>query len=149
MKKLLKFLFVVSDDRNIGLLLLRIFVGAGIASHGFGKMFSGPERWQALGRAVGKIGLNFAPTFWGFLAAFAEFFGGIFLALGLFTTVSSFLILCTMLVAAFVAHKGASFTVRELALFYLVASFFFMVKGAGRYSIDRLIKGGSGGGKSG
>ena len=141
MKGPLKYLFVTSEDRNIGLLILRIFVGAGISSHGFSKIFAGPKGWEAIGKTVGKIGLNFAPTFWGFMAAFGEFFGVMFLALGLFTTISAFLILCTMLVASFVAHKGAAFAVRELALFYLFASFFYMVKGAGSFSVDRLIDG--------
>ena len=140
MKKWLKYLFITSGDKNIGYLLLRIFIGVGLMTHGYGKMFGGPEKWEGVGKAMSQLGINFLPTFWGFMAAFAEFFGGLFLALGLFTTISSFLIFFTMLVAAFFVHGGDSFSSRELAFCYFFAALMFMVKGAGRYSIDYYIK---------
>ena len=139
MNKLLKNLLITSKEKNIGFALFRVFVGAAFIIHGYPKMEGGLERWRAIGGAMGKLGIKFLPGFWGFMAATSEFFGGIFLILGLFTTVSSFLIFFTMLIAAFFVHQGDPFMKRELALVYFFASFLFMIKGAGKYSIDALI----------
>jgi putative oxidoreductase len=46
-----------------------------------------------------------------------------------------------MSVAAFVYHAGDSFEVREKALLYLFISLFYAIKGPGRVSVDRWIKG--------
>lgn len=136
MKILKKILFVSSDDRNLGYLFLRLFFGVVFIIHGYPKMFGGIEKWAAIGGVMSKLGITFYPAFWGFMAAFAEFFGGFFLILGLCTTISSFLILFTMFVAVFFFHGGDPFTKKELALIYFVCSFLFMVKGAGKYSLD-------------
>jgi len=45
------------------------------------------------------FGITAAPVFWGFMATFAEFFGGILLALGLFFRISCGLLLIDMVVA--------------------------------------------------
>ncbi len=146
-KRWMRFAFVTSGDKNLGYLLMRLLLGTGLVTHGYGKFTGGIERWEKLGSTMGRIGIKFFPAFWGFMAAFAEFIGGILLILGVFTTLASFLCVCTMLVASFVAHSGGSFSDRELALFYLVPSFMYMVKGAGAYSIDNLMFGASGSSK--
>ena len=74
-----------------------------------------------------------------FLAAFAESFGAILLAVGLLARPAAFLIVCTMGVAIFGAHKGAAFSVQEAAWLYLVPALFFLLKGAGQWSLDRLV----------
>ena len=140
MKKLLSYLFVTSDDANVGLLLLRVFVGAAMLTHGIPKITGGPEFWAGLGATMGKIGAPGPAVFWGFMAAVAESVGALLLLLGALTTVASFLLVINMSVAAFVAHAADPFATKELALFYLVAVIFFLFKGAGRYSVDRLIR---------
>jgi len=136
MKPLKKILFATSEEGNLGFTLLRIIMGIGLIIHGYPKMFGGIEKWKGLGGIMTKLGLGSFPVFWGFMASFAEFFGGLFLILGLFTTIFSFLIFFEMFVAWVFVHQGATFFVREPALFYFFTSFMFMVKGAGKYSID-------------
>lgn len=140
MKKISSFLFITSDERNIGYLLLRVFVGIALMTHGIPKIAGGPERWESLGGVMGSIGIPGPAVFWGFMAAVAESVAALFLVVGAFTTISSFLIVVTMAVAAFVAHARDPFATRELALFFLFSSLLFMLKGAGRYSMDGLIR---------
>ncbi|MBN1900418.1 DoxX family protein [Candidatus Sumerlaeota bacterium] len=136
MKTLKKILFVSSDERNIGYLLLRLFVGVAFITHGYPKMFGGVERWEGIGKAMSRLGIDLFPVFWGFMASFAEFFGGFFLILGLCTTIFSFLIFFTMFVAAFFVHAADPFAKKEIALVFFFCAFLFMVKGAGKYSLD-------------
>jgi len=138
-RKWWSYLLISSKDGNLGYLLFRVFFGAAFIVHGYPKIFGGVEKWSQLGGAMSRIGIDFLPTFWGFMAAFAEFFGGVFLIMGLFTTISSFLIFFTMFIAAFVVHKGDPFLKRELAICYFFASMMFTLKGAGRFSLDALI----------
>jgi len=92
----LKFSEIVQE---FGYLILRIGLGIMIALHGYPKIAGGMERWEALGGAMTHLGIDFFPAFWGFMAASAEFFGGIFLALGLFYRPAAFLLTITMIVA--------------------------------------------------
>jgi len=89
-----------SGTRDFGLLMLRVGIGIMFVFHGWPKISGGPEVWERLGQAAGVFGLTFAPVFWGFMAAFAEFAGGILLALGLFFRISCGLLLVVMIVAA-------------------------------------------------
>ena len=130
-----KYLFGADSDSNVGLLILRVFIGAALLTHGWGKMFGGLAGFT---QGVAGMGIP-APQVMAFLAAFAESFGAILLAVGLLTRPAAFLIVCNMAVAVFVAHKGAAFSVQELAWLYLVPALFFLLKGGGKWSLDALI----------
>ena len=68
------------NDRytNIGILFIRIGIGLMFILHGWPKFTGGPEKWAGLGAyGMGTLGINFLPVFWGFMAAAAEFLGGI------------------------------------------------------------------------
>jgi len=69
---------------HLGLMIIRLGLGIAFMIHGAPILMGGPEKWQVLGGAMGYLGINFLPTFWGFMAAFSEFFGALFLILGLF-----------------------------------------------------------------
>ena len=130
-----KLAFGTDADANVGLPILRVFIGAALLTHGWDKMFGG------LGGFIddaAQMGFP-APTVLGFLAAFAESFGAILLAVGLLVRPAAFLIVCTMGVAIFGAHKGAAFSVQEAAWLYLVPALFFLLKGAGRWSLDWVV----------
>src|SRR5690606_22626802 len=66
---------------QFGWLILRVGIGISIFLHGFPKITGGTEMWTAIGSSMGIFGINFAPTFWGFLAAVAESVGGLLFAL--------------------------------------------------------------------
>ncbi|MFO7736786.1 MAG: DoxX family protein [bacterium] len=131
-----RFIFNADSDSNLGLLLLRIFTGVGMMTHGYGKLFNNLEGFSDF---VAEIGFPF-PLFFGFMAGFTEFFGALFLTAGFMTRVFASLLAITMFVAAFIALAGDPFSSRELALFYMVASIFFISKGGGKYSMDFLIR---------
>ena len=119
---------------------LRIAMGLLSIGHGWPKIAGGRSTWNGLGKAIANVGITFAYTFWGFLAAFTEFFGGIALVLGLGTRVATALLSITMLVA-FVMHKkkGDPFMVYSFSLSLLVVYLFFMYVGSGPFSLDAYI----------
>jgi putative oxidoreductase len=85
--------------RDIGLLIVRVGLGAMFIWHGWPKIAGGAAEWGKLGMAVGNLGIHFAPAFWGFMAAFAEFGGGILLVLGFFFRPACMLLVIDMVVA--------------------------------------------------
>lgn len=130
-----KLLFGTSPDTNIGILLLRVFTGAALMPHGITKMVGGLAQFTEL---VASLGVP-APHVMAFLAAFAESFGAALLALGLLTRPAAFMIVCTMSVAIFGALSGQPFAKQELAWLYFFPALMFLLKGAGRWSIDSMI----------
>jgi len=125
--------------RDFGLLLLRVGIGGVFATmHGWGKISGGPEVWERLGSAIGALGVPvFLPTFWGFMAAFAEFVGAILLVFGFMYRPAAFLLLCTMIVAtAMHAAKDENFNhPLELGIVFLAMLFI----GPGKYSLDVVL----------
>ena len=79
------------------------------------------------------------PVFFAWIGAFSEAVGGIFLLLGLQTRVFSFLILCTMLVAALLQQWGNGTWNLLPSLGFAWVALFAMVMGSGRFGIDYLI----------
>ncbi|MCA9400740.1 MAG: DoxX family protein [Candidatus Omnitrophica bacterium] len=125
-----------SDHRytDLGLFLLRVFAGIGIAYHGYGKIFGGYMDKFILG--VERMGFPM-PEVFAWMAAASEFAGGILLAIGLFTRPAAFLIFSTMFVAFFIAHGDDPFSKKELAACYLVMSGCLMLTGGGAFSLKK------------
>ena len=130
-----KLAFGTDADANVGLPILRVFIGAALLTHGWGKMFGGLGGFID---GVAQMGFP-APTVLGFLAAFAESFGAILLAVGLLTRPAAFLIVATMAGAALKVHGGQTFGEQEMAWLHLVPALFFLLKGAGQWSLDALL----------
>lgn len=127
--------FGTSSDANIGILILRVFIGAALMTHGYGKMFGNLAGFT---ENVAKMGIPL-PHIMAFLAAFSESFGALLLAIGLLTRPAAFLIVCTMTVAIFGVHGADGFAKQELAWLYLVPALMFLLKGAGKWSVDFLL----------
>ncbi len=126
-----------SSTADLGLLLLRLFVGLSLAfAHGLGKL-PPSERFLA---GVEEMGFPL-PVFFGWAAAVSEFGGGILIALGLLTRPAAFFVAVTMAVAAFIRQAGSPFGERELALLYGAAAVMLLLAGAGRYAIDARLRG--------
>ncbi len=127
---------------DIALLILRIGFGFSMAyAHGWGKISGGTDKWLKLGGNMEDLGITFAPVFWGFMAAFAEFFGAILIGLGFFTKLGSFLLTFTMFVAFYMhINKGHGFGDAAHAFDLMCVSVFFLIAGAGKFSLDNKIK---------
>jgi putative oxidoreductase len=126
--------------RDAGLLILRIGFGIMFAMHGAPKMFGGPEKWNAIGMAMGTYGINFLPVFWGFMAAFAEFGGAILLAFGLLFRPACMLMLFTMFIAASMhMAKGQGLDAASHAIEAGVVFLSLILIGPGKYSLDHMF----------
>ncbi len=132
-----KLLFGTTPDANLGILILRVFTGAALMTHGCAKLFGGMEKFTGF---VTSLGVP-APHVMAYLAALSESLGALLLAIGLLTRPAAFMIVCTMSVAIFGALGGQPFAKQELAWLYFFPALMFLLKGAGRWSIDSLIAG--------
>jgi putative oxidoreductase len=113
--------------------LLRIAAGLLFLPHGAQKLFG------ALGGMGGSgAAAAFPDLMW--FAGVIEFFGGLFVALGLFTRPAAFLCSGQMLVAYFKAHAPqGGLPIQnhgELALLYCFVFLFLAAWGAGPWSVD-------------
>ncbi len=126
--------------RDKGLLILRVGIGIMYMCHGFPKLTAGPEAWTKLGGALSAVGINFAPTFMGFMAAISEFGGGLLLVLGLFTRPACFFLLITMVVAMLMhIRSGDPFVKYSHALESAILFFSLLFIGPGKISLDEKL----------
>lgn len=142
MKALLNNTF--ASEAGFGALALRIPVGIIFLAHGAQKLFGafGGYGLEGTGQWMASIGL--APGFlMALLAGSAEFFGGLFLILGLLTRPSAIVLAITMVVAIFAVHfENGLFMSNngyEFGLVLLAASVSLAFSGAGKIAIDNVI----------
>lgn len=117
--------------------LLRFVAGFLMIWHGSQKLFGYPIALPA--GAEGTLIV---------VAGLIEFFGGLFIALGLFTRPAAFLISGLMAAAYFMAHAPSGFfplvNQGELAAIYSFLYLYFVFAGGGIWSLDALISGSAG-----
>jgi putative oxidoreductase len=141
MSKLTK---ILTTQNSFSPLALRVPVGLILAAHGSQKLFGwfggygleGTAKWMA---SIGlEPGLLMAT-----LSGSAEFFGGVFLLLGLLTRPSAAVVAFTMLVAIFSVHIHNGLFMSnngyEYALALLAVTVSLLISGGGRASVDNLI----------
>ncbi|HEX3722960.1 MAG TPA: DoxX family protein [Nitrolancea sp.] len=149
---------------NAGLLLLRVGTGFALISHGYPKLFGGegkqahpllntlfgknfPAAVERSGPAAFAKGLESMeipqPEIAAYASAATEFGGGVALALGLATPLTTAAILFNMLVAIRKAHWANGFSGQggfEMAGLFALISGAIMFTGPGRYSLDYLFR---------
>jgi putative oxidoreductase len=125
--------------------LLRLIAGLMLVPHGAQKLFGwfGGYGLEGTGQFfASKLGLEPGILMAG-LAGSVEFFAGLALAIGLLTRPAAGAVAFMMVVAIATAHWNAGFFNTnggyEFALLWGVVAAFYVVRGGGRYSIDRLI----------
>jgi len=126
--------------RDLGLLILRLGIGAMFIYHGTPKILGGPQMWVKVGGAMAGLGITFAPSFWGFMAAFSEFGGGILLILGLAFRPACALLSITMAVAAHMLLTKVGLLAASQAIEDGVLFLSLILIGPGKYSFDEKIK---------
>ena len=142
MKELWRFFVHNSPHHHLGLFILRLGVGLSmLIFHGYGKITGGPGTWEAIGSNMAGLGIDFAPAFWGFLAALAESVGSLCIILGIFFRPACFVLAFTMLVAM-TRHLGlpsdspaAGWRGASHALELFVVYVGLLVAGSGRFRL--------------
>mgnify|MGYP001810327863 CR=1 FL=1 len=125
-----------------GLFVLRVGIGILFMVHGIPKLMGGVANWEALGGAMGVMGIHFAPAFWGFMAALSEGLGGLCLVLGLFVRPFAALMAFTMIVATLMlVQSGAGFAMFSNPLHMAVVFSALTITGAGRCGLGKKIPG--------
>ncbi|TRY33118.1 DoxX family protein [Aliiglaciecola sp. M165] len=135
---------VFNSESGFGALALRVPVGVIFMAHGAQKLFGsfGGYGLEGTGQWMASIGLE--PGYlMALLAGSAEFFGGLFILLGLLTRPSAIALAITMIVAIFAVHFQNGFFMSnggyEFGLALLAASVSLALSGAGKAAIDNAI----------
>jgi len=129
-------MFNPTKYKDFGLLILRLGIGGSFVVHGFPKLIAGPKKWAWLGGNMKNVGIDFAPEFWGFMAAFSECVGGLCVAIGFFTPIASLLLFITMMIATLMHLKqGDPFKVYSHALESGIIFFALIFIGSGKYAL--------------
>jgi putative oxidoreductase len=116
------------------IVVVRIF--AGILIMKYGKVIFSSSEMQNQFDFFGNT-LKFpAPYFLAYLAKGTEFFGGLFLALGLFTRLVALMLATTMFVATFIANNGNFLSDAEVSFMYMLLFLAFFFAGPGKWSLD-------------
>ena len=131
------------NRQDLGIFLIRFMVAIVMLYHGSGKLFGtfGGPGLEGFAGWLGSMDIPM-PSVSAFLAAAAEFFGGVALLLGLWIEWTALPAAFTMLVAAFTAHSG--FDVQkggmEYPLTLAVVLFGLVLIGSGRLSLPTLLR---------
>ena len=126
--------FVLTAQRDLGILVLRIFVGILLAKHGYPKLVTpeGTKKW------LSGLGI---PVIFGLLIGVLELLGGAFLVVGFLTPIVGFLFELQFVGIILQGKKlgKKTFGDYEKDLFYLGAATAFIFLGGGMYSADNLL----------
>ena len=119
---------------SLGLLILRVFVGITMLTHGLAKLTSFSELSATFPDPIG-LGRTLSLI----LIIGAEVACSLFVIVGGFTRVATIPFVFSMLVVIFVVHASDPFQMKELPLLYLGIYILLFFTGAGRISIDTII----------
>lgn len=119
--------------------LIRVALGLILIPHGYAKLFGN----DAVPASRNFVHFGWAyPLAWAYFIGAVEFFGGILLALGLFTRIAAAAFVIEMAVISFaVLYPNWSWGRHgmEYALFMGIVALAIFLRGGGRWSLDRLI----------
>ena len=135
---------LTSSNAGYSALALRIPIGIIFMAHGAQKLFGwfGGYGLEGTGGWMESIGL--APGFiMALLAGSAEFFGGLFILLGLLTRPAAIALSFTMVVAIFSVHFANGLFMSnngyEFGLALLAASASLAFSGSGKFALDNVL----------
>lgn len=119
---------------NLALLVMRIFIGGAMMTHGYGKLINYGAYASQFADPIGV-----GPELSLMLAIGAEFFCALLVLLGLFTRLASVPVIITMAVAGFIVHAPDPFQKKELALIYFGMYLCILLMGPGHFALGRVL----------
>ncbi|MDF3012216.1 MAG: DoxX family protein [Cellvibrio sp.] len=135
---------IIATNDSYSALALRLPLGVIFAAHGAQKLFGwfGGYGLEGTGQWMASIGLE-PGVLLAALSGSAEFFGGLFLILGLLTRPSALVLAVTMVVAILSVHISNGLFMSnngyEFGLALLAGAVSLLISGGGRASADSLI----------
>ena len=123
--------------------LLRVGIGILFIRFGWGKITGGAATWGQLGGTMKQVyGIGAFPVFWGFMAALAEFGGGLSMLLGLFVRPFASIMAFTMITAVAMQVKGGADLMKYgHALTLAIVCTALLIGGGGSMSLGAMIPG--------
>lgn len=129
-------------NSDLGKLLLRVSIGGLMVFHGISKLYHGHDFIK------GMLTSKNLPEYLWLGVPLGEVFAPICILLGVFTRISSLLVVFTMLMTFYLVHGMEGFSLSqtgglkvELNLFYLLTSLALFFLGSGKYSVYKGNKG--------
>ena len=114
----------------LGLLALRLVLGALLIGYGYGKVFGGLHKMAGVAVSLGL------PGWMGYLSAFTEFVGGMLLVVGLLTRLTSVAVCINMIVAVKSQFHNGFLHGYDFPLVCAAVAFAVIFYGAGPVSLD-------------
>jgi putative oxidoreductase len=127
-------MFNLPNQKDWGLLVLRLAFGGMMLSHGVPKMMKMMSGDMQFADPIG-VGAPASLV----LTVFAEVVCAIMVLVGFQTKWAAFPVAFTMLVAAGIVHASDPIGKKELALLYLAGYLAISLLGAGKYSVDAFL----------
>lgn len=116
--------------------ILRVAAGLLLATHGYGKILN------PFGASGMVESLGFYPgAFWSPLLSATEFFGGILIAIGLFTRPAALAATIVLAVTVYFhgVVQGEGLMGAEKSILWTLILFFFVIRGANGHSVDAKL----------
>jgi len=137
-----QFFGLVSYLQSPFLLVVRVYWGWQLAQSGWGKL----HHLSGVAEYFGTLGLPMPAQMAVFIACI-EFFGGIFLALGLATRITGLVLTVNMIMAYIIGDHDALFSffsdpdkfIAAAPFAFLIVSLIVLIFGAGKISVDTAI----------
>jgi putative oxidoreductase len=140
---------LIGTDNDTATTILRLVLGVIFFAHGAQKMLGWFGGYGFSGTMGFFTGVMHIPALFAFLAITAEFFGGLGLIFGFLTRIAAFGIFSNMVVAIAMVHGQFGFFMNwtgaqkgegyEYHLLAIAVAAFLMIRGAGAFSVDRML----------
>ena len=124
--------------KEFGVIFIRLIVGFHLIYGTQDNVFS-YARMEEFAGFLSARNVPF-PLFSAFLSAYAQFVCGILFIVGLWTRYAAVVMIINFVAALIIAHVGDTYPNMFPALMMLAAACFFLLHGAGRLSVESMLK---------